>query len=457
MVDHTRQADIGPGRARRLRAAGLVCAAAVALSACADSLPSLPKLNDLNPFAEKQQPLPGKRVPIMSEGNRVGGELASADRPILIPTLAANESWSQPGGTATNAPGHLALNGTVRSTWTGDAGTGSGKYGKVSASPIVFDGRVYTLDATGRVTAFSISGGGIAWRVSFAPEGENNPSKGYGGGLAVDGGRLYAATGFGTIVALDPRSGKKLWERAIGVPFRASPTAAGDRVYAVSIEGEVYSLSGADGAENWTYRGIPEKASIISNASPAVDGDLVIVPFSSGEVVALRVSTGQVAWADSLARSRSASSLAAMSDAARPVVDSGQVFAIGHGGRMIAVNARTGERLWSLSIPGIQQPWVAGDSVFVVDTEGQLIAVARREGKIQWTTKLPGDAKWSGPVLAGNRLWLTSSKGALASVEPTTGKLAGTQDIGGAAFIAPVVASGRMFVLTDAARLVAFN
>jgi outer membrane protein assembly factor BamB len=54
-------------------------------------------------------------------------------------------------------------------------------------------------------------------------------------------------------------------------------------------------------------------------------------------------------------------------------------------------------------------------------------------------------------------LWLVSSKGALVSVDATTGKLAGQLNVGGAAFIAPIAAGGRLYVLTDNARLVAFN
>lgn len=427
------------------------------LSGCADSLPSLPKLGDLNPFAEKQVPLPGKRVPIMAEGNKVGGELATADRPIGLPALVANEAWSQPGGSASNAPGHLALNASIKTVWTGDAGQGSSKYGKLSASPIVYGGKVFTLDAAGQVTAFSISGGGAAWRASVAPDGEKNPQKGYGGGLAADGGRVYAATGFGTVVALDAASGKKLWEKVVGVPIRTSPTAAADRVFLVTTEGEVHCLSGADGSESWTYRGLPEKASFISNASPAVDGDTVVVPFTSGDVVALKISTGQALWTESLARARTASSMAAMSDAARPVLDGGSVFAIGHAGRMVATNARTGERLWSLTVPSTQQPWVAGDTIFVADTGGQLMAITRRDGKVAWTMKLPSQGQWSGPILAGNKLWVASSKGALVSVDAATGKVASTQDLGYTVNIAPVVAAGRMFVLTDNARLLALN
>lgn len=447
-------------RGRGHRHAIVIVAAAAAgalLTGCSDSLPSLPKLTDLNPFAEKQVPLPGKRVSVMEESNKVGGELASADKPISLPPLTSNESWSQPGGTAANAPGHLALAASVKTVWSADAGTGSSKYGKLTASPIVFGGKVFTLDAAGQVTAFATSGGGAVWRASVVPEGEKTAQKGFGGGLAADNGRLYAATGFGSIVALDPASGKKIWEKLLGVPFRASPTASADRVYAVTSDGNLYSLNGADGAENWTFRGLPEKASIISNSSPAVDGDTVVVPFTSGDLVALKVSTGQPIWNESLARTRTASSLTAMSDAARPAIDGGTVFAVGHAGRMIATAGKSGERLWSLSVPSTQQPWVAGESIFVVDTAGHLMAITRRDGKVQWTVKLPGAGTWSGPVLAGGQLWLASSQGVLAHVDAATGRVAGSQDLGSPVYIAPIVAAGRMYVLTDKARLIALN
>jgi outer membrane protein assembly factor BamB len=444
---------------RHSKLRGMMAAAvgATLLSGCADSLPSLPKLGDLNPFAEKQVPLPGKRVSVMQESNKVGGELAAADKPLTLPSLTANESWSQPGGSPSNAPGHLALAASVKTVWSADIGTGSSKYGKLTASPIVFGGKVFTLDAAGLVSAYATSGGGAVWRSSVVPEGEKTAQKGFGGGLASDNGRLYVATGFGTVVALDPASGKKVWEKSFGVPFRSSPTAGGDRVYAVTTDGTLYSLSGADGAENWTFRGIPEKASIISNASPAIDGDTVVVPFTSGDLVALKVSTGQAIWNESLARTRTASSLTALSDAARPAIDGGTVFAVGHAGRMIATTGKTGERLWSLSVPSIQQPWVAGETVFVVDTAGQLMAITRRDGKIQWTVKLPGAGSWSGPVLAGNQLWVTSSQGVLAHIDAATGRVAGSQDLGAPVYIAPVVAGGRMFVVTDKARLIALN
>jgi outer membrane protein assembly factor BamB len=425
------------------------------LAGCSDSLPSLPKITDLNPFAEKQVPLPGKRIAIMQASERLPGELAAADRPITLPAAQPNEEWSQPGGTPSNAPGHVALGQAIRQAWSADAGTGSSSSGRLTASPIVHGGRVYTLDAMTRVTAFG-TGGSVVWRQALTPEGEKE-KEGFGGGLAAGNGRLYVATGFGTVAALDPQTGRKLWEKRVGAPVRSSPTAADDKVFVVTSEGRVVALAGADGNELWVHRGLPERTAIISNPSPAVEGGLVVVPYPSGELVALRIQDGSPAWSESLARTRSVSSLASLSDAARPVIDGGTVFAVGHGGRMIATSARTGERIWQLNVPGIQPPAIAGDSVFVVDTGGQLLAANRRDGKVLWTAKLPGATTWSGPTLAGGQLWLTSNQGHLASVDAATGRVTGTQNLGAPVYIAPIVAQGRMYVLTDRARLIALN
>lgn len=446
--------------------AGTSLLALALLAGCADG-PTLPKLSDLNPFAEKQVPLPGKRIPVMQTQNVTTGELADASKPILLPPPRVNQDWAQPGGEPNNAPGNLAFNGAVQEAWRVDAGTGSGSAGRVTASPIVYADRIFVLDAASNLAAYSTSGGSALWRVALKPERENasggwfslgggGSGGGYGGGSAVDNGRLYVATGYGNVVALDPQTGKKLWEKLLEAPVRASPTAAGDKVFVVTLDGRFYCLAGADGGELWSARGLPQQASLINNASPAVEGGIVVVPYPSGDLVALHVADGTAAWSESLSRTRTTSEITAMSDAARPAIDKGTVFAVGHAGRMVATQAETGERLWSLNVPGIQPPSVAGDSVFVVDTAGQLMAISRQDGKIQWTVKLP-EAAWSGPTLAGNTLWLASAKGTLIAVDAATGRITTQKEIGSPVYIAPVVAQGRMYLLTDAATLIALN
>lgn len=458
---------------KRLQPVGMISAlvAGILLAGCGGSLPSLPKVGDLNPFKEKQRPLPGKRIPVLPTAEKIPGELADGSAAISIPEPRVNETWAQPGGEANNAPGHLALNG-VHQAWSADAGTGSSKSGRLMASPIVYDGRVYALDADGTVSAFSTSGGSAIWRASLkptVPEKQKSFSTsdlfslggdsggGYGGGLAADAGRIIGVSGYGAVVALDPASGKRLWEKNLGVPIRAAPTAAQDRVFVITSEGKFFCLSATDGADIWATQGLPQQASRVMNVSPAVDGDIVVAPFPSGDLIALKISDGSPVWTESLARTRTTSQLSSMSDAARPAIEGGTVFAAGNAGRMIATQASTGQRLWSINVPSTQTPWVAGELVYVVDTSGQLLAINRRDGKVIWTTKLPGSTVWSGPTLAGNTLWLVSQSGTLAGVDASTGRLSGQQELGNAVYVSPIVAQGRMYVLTDNAKLIAFN
>ena len=71
--------------------------------------------------------------------------------------------------------------------------------------------------------------------------------------------------------------------------------------------------------------------------------------------------------------------------------------------------------------------------------------------------KLPDAKSWAGPVLAAGTLWLVSSAGQVVGVDGTTGKLGSQVSIGEASYIPPIVAQGHMFVLTDAAKLIALN
>lgn len=449
--------------------------AVAVLPACSSGLPSLPDVSSFNPFKEKVPPLPGKRIPVMQAESRIPGELASPTSALTLPPPHMNQEWSQPGGEADNAPGHLALTGAVRQSWRANAGKASNSSGRVTAPPIVYGNRVYALDSQGNVAAFAMTGGSPLWRKSLAPTAPPKTTSvgqilstnifalgaadggGYGGGLAADSGRIFAVSGFGTIIALDPANGNRIWEKSIGVPIRQAPTAANERVYVVSKDGRVYCYAAADGTEFWTVRGLPQQASLGLAASPAVSGDIVVVPYASGDVVALNALDGSLVWSESLSRTRTTSQLASLSDAATPAIDNGTAYAVGHGGRMIATSIASGERLWSANVPGVNTPWIAGNAIFVADTNGQLHAIMRDTGKLRWTVKLPATNKWAGPVLAGGTLWLASDRGQVIGISPSTGQTTGQLGIGDPVYVPPIVAQGRMFVLTDDATLVAFN
>ena len=420
-------------------------------------------------FDKKQEPLPGRRVSVLKADET--GAISGPEAPgqIVLPPPVTNASWSQPGGVATNAPGHLSLGQALQTVWTADAGEGSSKRMRLTAIPIVYDGKIFTMDAEGTVRAISAANGATLWSYTTVPDKKapfdylhpfntNNVSRGgFGGGIAADGGRIYAATGFGSVFAFDAGSGTVIWSKTPSIPIRQAPTAADGRVFVVNSESELLCLNGADGSELWTQKGLPENAAMLTGANPAVAGNLVFVPYPSGEISAVEIRNGQAKWTDSLAKGAINTTGTAIGEAPRPVVDRDAVFAMSRGGQLIATSRDKGQRLWTRDIKGSQTPWVAGDTLFVVDMTGKLIALNRKDGKVRWVTALPGDGMWNGPVLAGGRLWLASSKGLLVAVDAVTGAIASQSDLGSPVLITPVVANGRLYVLTDSAKLIAMN
>ena len=434
------------------------------------SEPSVPGLSSVTSmFDKKQEKLPGRRISVLKADEKGSVAAPEASGPITLPPAVMNASWSQPGGVPTNAPGHLAIGEALHTMWTADAGEGSSKRERLTAIPIVYEKRIFTMDAEGIVRAISAANGGVEWRFSSVPDqksgfdylhpfNSNNVARaGFGGGIAADGGKIFVATGYGTVIALDAATGQPVWSKNLSIPIREAPTASDGRVFIVNSESELFCLKATDGSELWTQKGLPENAAVLTSASPAVAGNLVYVPYPSGEITAIDVKNGQPKWTDSLAKGQINSSATAIGEAARPVVDGTAVFAMSRGGQLIATSKDKGERLWTRDISGSQTPWVAGDTLFVVDTTGKLIALTRKDGKVRWVTPLPGNGRWSGPVLAGGKLWLASSEGIFVGVDAASGTVGMQTDLGSPVMITPVVAEGRLYVLTDKAKLIAMN
>ena len=466
---------------RPFRIMAAVAAAALLLGGCAIT----DKVGGWFSGGPHKSKLKGQRISVMSFDESVKPDPTLKDIGVILPPPYRNTEWPEPGGYADNAMYHLQASGSLQQIWQQDAGAGSNSDSRLTAPPIIAGGKIYVLDARARVYAFDANSGEPAWHVSVAPPGHRDlfstlsfglfgedtkvdATKGFGGGIAFDGGKLFVSTGFGDVVALDAASGKELWRVNTGVPIFNAPVANGGRVFVSAQDNHLHAYAQNNGRELWDHQGITEAAGILASTSAAVAGEFVITPYTSGELFALRVQNGRPAWGDMLTRSGNVTALSELDDiAGRPVVDRDLVFAISHSGVMTAIQLGTGDRQWTRDLASIQTPWVAGDYVYVLTTQAQLLCLTRKEGRVKWLHQLtrwsdPGDTSsdpivWSGPVLVSNRLILVSSSGFAVSVSPYTGDLLGRIEIPSGAYIAPVVANGTLYILTNEAELVALR
>ena len=414
---------------------------------------------------EIKTPLPGERISVLKHQRSLSPDPGFSEKEILLPAPSPNADWPQAGGYANHAMHHIEISDNIAFAWSTDVGDGADEAIRLVGSPIVAGGRVYAMDSGSNVSAFDAQSGKQLWRTSLTPDEEDDDH--ISGGLAYEDGKIYVTTGFAQVISLNAENGEILWRKSVGGPMHTAPTARAGRVFVITVDSRMYALNGSTGEELWTYTGIAEIASLLGGASPAVDSGVVVAPFSSGELVALKVENGRVLWTQSLTTTRRTDVVSALAHIrGRPIIDRGRVFAISHGGLMVSIDLRSGRRIWDKEIGGLSSPWVAGDYIFLLTNDAEIAAISRETGSIFWVQTLPQyedpetrdfPIVWNGPLLASDRLIVSSSTGEVYAVSPYDGRIMGKIDMPSGISVPPIIAGGRVYFLADNADLVAYQ
>ena len=417
--------------------------------------------------ADEKPPLPGDRMSVLElQRNLEPTDVNLSAEGFVAPEQWKNEYWPQAGGYPNHAMQNVALNpGELKRVWTADTGAGAEDSLPLTAQPVVFDGKVYTLDTESNVSAFSLQDGKKLWTNFIRPKNEDEQV--IGGGLAYSANILYVTNGYNEVLALNPQNGGIFWRKKLEAPSRAAPTIMDNRVFVMTLDNRVIALDAKDGKDLWSYQGLSETAGLVGAASPAASSEVVIPAFSSGEIMALRVQNGSVAWSDNLSPAVRVGGLSTLPDIqALPILDKGLVIALSFGGRMAAIDERTGQRIWQRDVSGADTPWVAGNHLFLISSANELIALGRDTGAIRWVKPLAsfvdkdevGTAMdWNGPIFAGGRLLVTGPDGMILEINPLDGTLLRRLNTGKAIATAPIVAQGTLLVLHNDGTLAAYR
>jgi len=406
------------------------------------------------------------RIEMVLGDETIEADPALATQTITLPLPTALASWPEAGSRPVKSAGHVAAAADLEIAWSVDAGRGTDRNGALTTPPVASETAIFVVDARQTVRAFSLSNGSRLWRRELE-SGNDRDKRGIGSGLAYSSGRLIVASGFGFVAALDADTGREIWRRDMEAPMTGAPTIDDGRIFVSSNNNELFALDLDDGRVLWSDQAIAETARVLGSSSPAAVEDIVIAPYSSGEIIAYLAANGRRLWTEALSRPGRFTPISSINDiASRPVIGNGLVFAANQSGVMAAIDGRSGDRVWVQPIGSTSAPALVSQYLFVSGTDGRVAAINAGTGQVFWVTQLReferqekqrGRISYAGPIIASNQVLVASSRGTVIALSPQTGERTGSLELKDPVYLEPISVGDKVFVLTDDARLIAIR
>ena len=264
-----------------------------------------------------------------------------------------------------------------------DAATGNEKWqhalgSPMTGAPTIKEGRIYVVSNNNEIYALRLDDGETEWSdqaISESARVLGSPSA-----AAVED-FVIAPFSSGEIIAYLASNGRRLWNDAISSSGRFTPISeindigsrpvlAGGLVFASSQSGVTIAVDGRSGARIWTKP-------IGSAQAPALTGLHMFILGTDGKLACLNSSTGEAYWVTQLPQFEKEKSKKKRISYSGPIIASGRILLVSSTGQLLAYSPQTGEQVGSLKLGDrvYLEPIAVQDKLLVLTDDAKLIAI----------------------------------------------------------------------------------
>ena len=302
----------------------------------------------------------------------------------------------------------------------------AGQEGHPTSTPIVQDGKVYTLGQKGHLHCLDAAKGTVLWTRNLETEYKVQEFA-FSCSPLIDGDLLILCIGSfppthqSLVVALDRKTGKEAWKSPTEGVTNSSPiviTAGRKRQLIAWTQGGVVSLDPATGKSFWTERMKTSADGAV--ATPVFHKDQLLI---SGLMMKLdsEKPVARVVWPDSRAVPRRV-----LSNTSTPLIQGDCVFSAKSPGLLVCLDVATGKQRWETDKVTAAKGGASihltpqGGSVLLYTDEGNLIRAKLDATGYQEISRVrlvepifPFAGKklaWSPPAYANKHVFVRSDK-----------------------------------------------
>ena len=237
-------------------------------------------------------------------------------------------------------------------------------------TPLVHEGKVYTLGAMGRLACFDAEKGKKIWEKELTKEYDCKPAMwGYAAHPVIDGQTLYTLGGIkeNHVIALDKDTGKQIWASQAQTEQGYCPvqfvTIGGVKQLIESGPSAVRGLDPKTGKRYWSEDYDASSGCVVM--TPVVFGDYLYVGGFNHKSLLLKLGVSQgKPTAEKVWRNTKGMGLSPVT--VQPFLQDGVLYGFDDDGSMYAVELPSGKRLWKSTGPmGGEEP-KASATAFIV-------------------------------------------------------------------------------------------
>jgi outer membrane protein assembly factor BamB/calcineurin-like phosphoesterase family protein len=204
-----------------------------------------------------------------------------------------------------------------------------------------------------------------------------------GSGTAYNKKYIFATNTSGAVYALDQKKGKKKWLFQTGGKIYATPAVQGNLLVVASTDNNIYGLNASTGKLVWKYE--TEKPIV---ANPVIKEGTIYIGSSDGHFRALDLNEGTLKWKFDGVKNFVVT---------KPLFYNGKIYFGSWGTEFYALDAGTGKMVWTwnnghgsrMFSPAACYPVAANNRVFIVAPDRYMTALDAETGKVIWRKQDP--------------------------------------------------------------------
>ena len=350
--------------------------------------------------------------------------------------------------------------------WRRNIGQGMGKK-FIDLSPAVIGDTVFAADGYGLVVAVERATGRVKWRTrigrpmrkGFMNLTDRSDTSFVTGGIGVSTAMIYLGTTRGEVVALSAADGEERWRVVLTSEVLAPPTASRDAVYVQTSDGNLFALAIEDGVQLWVFHSQNPLVTLRGTASPVFDSGIVYAGFGNGILVAIDSTSGELLWEQTVSLPEGTSELDRMVDVdGTPLIEQGAIVASAHQGSMVAMRRADGQPLWKAEIASTRALQSGYGLVFAISDENEIVGVEQRDGTVAWRQDKLLRRELTDPLAFSNYIFVGDLRGFVHVIAQSDGRFISRRRVDSAA-IQPTLTQveGMVYLQTKSGRLIALE